>query len=423
MATLTLRILTNSGDTTKGSTLTNAELDQNLISLNNELKLATTNIATNTADILTKADVAGDEFTGGVSINRTAASSVTDYALHVKHSGGTTDAGRSLFSQGSTYGLALTLNSTSTTSATGSYQWVNVSTGAVLSTPIQFKYNGDVAFATGTKIQGDFSNATQSSRTAIQSSVTNGVTGVNVIPNGTATDTAIRAWNASDVTNGSYTDIATSAAGSFLRAEKSGTGSYLPLNIQVGGATQVSVSTAGIVAGSTTGYFSSPYTPASYAYASQHLSTTTAPFYSTCSLTGSAYYPMMKTQVTGGTKTVNFSIGALHNSDNTIDMVLHRINGDGTLGANAMRWTDAGTCLSAVHLTPSVTNTYDLGTTSLRWRNIYTQDLHLSNGIGDYTVIEGVENLYLVNNKTNKSFKFALIEVDPAEVPAKSQVS
>ena len=69
---------------------------------------------------------------------------------------------------------------------------------------------------------------------------------------------------------------------------------------------------------------------------------------------------------------------------------------------------------------PAATNTYDLGTTSLRWRNIYTQDLHLSNGIGDYTMIEGEENLYLVNNKTNKTFKFALIEVDPSEVPPKS---
>jgi hypothetical protein len=76
---------------------------------------------------------------------------------------------------------------------------------------------------------------------------------------------------------------------------------------------------------------------------------------------------------------------------------------------------------TARQINPEATNTYDLGTTGLRWRNIYTQDLHLSNGIGDYTVVEGEENLYLVNNKTNKSFKFALIEVDASEVPPKSQ--
>ena len=73
------------------------------------------------------------------------------------------------------------------------------------------------------------------------------------------------------------------------------------------------------------------------------------------------------------------------------------------------------------HFVPAVNNTLDLGSTSFRWRNIYTQDLHLSNGIGDYTIVEGEENLYLVNNKTNKSFKFALIAVDASEVPPKSQ--
>ena len=69
---------------------------------------------------------------------------------------------------------------------------------------------------------------------------------------------------------------------------------------------------------------------------------------------------------------------------------------------------------------PPATNTLDIGSASFRWRNIYTQDLHLSNGIGDYTVIEGEEDLFLVNNKSGKSFKFALIEVDPSVVPPKS---
>lgn len=77
---------------------------------------------------------------------------------------------------------------------------------------------------------------------------------------------------------------------------------------------------------------------------------------------------------------------------------------------------------SSGHFVPGATNTYDLGTTSLRWRNIYTQDLHLSNGIGDYTVVEGEQDLFLVNNKNGKSYKFALIEVDASEVPPKSEV-
>lgn len=70
---------------------------------------------------------------------------------------------------------------------------------------------------------------------------------------------------------------------------------------------------------------------------------------------------------------------------------------------------------------PAANNTYDLGSTSFRWRNIYTNDLHLSNGIGDYTVVEGEDELFLYNNKKGKVFKFALIEVDPSEAPPKAK--
>jgi hypothetical protein len=74
---------------------------------------------------------------------------------------------------------------------------------------------------------------------------------------------------------------------------------------------------------------------------------------------------------------------------------------------------------STGHVLPAATNTYDLGSSSARWRNIFTQDLHLSNGIGDYTIVEGEEELFLYNNKTQKVFKFALIEVDPSTAPKK----
>jgi hypothetical protein len=80
-----------------------------------------------------------------------------------------------------------------------------------------------------------------------------------------------------------------------------------------------------------------------------------------------------------------------------------------------------GAITAVGNVIPSATNLYDLGSTSLRWRNIFTQDLHLSNGIGDYTIIEGEEDLFLVNNKTGKSFKFMLKEVDNSEVPPKSE--
>ena len=78
--------------------------------------------------------------------------------------------------------------------------------------------------------------------------------------------------------------------------------------------------------------------------------------------------------------------------------------------------------MGSADFSPSATNTIDLGSASYRWRNIYTNDLHLSNGIGDYTVVEGEEDLFLVNNKSGKTFKFALIEVDPSVVPPKASV-
>ena len=77
------------------------------------------------------------------------------------------------------------------------------------------------------------------------------------------------------------------------------------------------------------------------------------------------------------------------------------------------------------HFRPAANNTYDLGTSSYRWRNIYTQDLQLSNEAnkdeggndvdgtwGDYTIQEGESDLYLINNRNGKKYKFNLTEVN-----------
>lgn len=81
----------------------------------------------------------------------------------------------------------------------------------------------------------------------------------------------------------------------------------------------------------------------------------------------------------------------------------------------------SGNYTSAGSMSPGTNNAVDLGSASFRWRNIYTNDLQLSNGIGDYTVVEGEEDLFLYNNKSGKTFKFALIEVDPSTVPPKAK--
>ena len=71
-------------------------------------------------------------------------------------------------------------------------------------------------------------------------------------------------------------------------------------------------------------------------------------------------------------------------------------------------------------LTPASSNTKDLGSNTLRWRNIYTADLQMSNEgsqndvdgtWGSYTIQEGHEDLFLLNKRTGKKFKFLLQEV------------
>jgi hypothetical protein len=68
---------------------------------------------------------------------------------------------------------------------------------------------------------------------------------------------------------------------------------------------------------------------------------------------------------------------------------------------------------------PGANGTQDLGTSSLRWGTVYTSDLSLSNGIGDYTIVEGEEKLYLYNNKNNKVYSFVLQEEDPSTATPK----
>lgn len=71
---------------------------------------------------------------------------------------------------------------------------------------------------------------------------------------------------------------------------------------------------------------------------------------------------------------------------------------------------------------PGSSNTTDLGSSTLRWRNIYTGDLSLSNDIGDWTIVEGEDDLFIYNNKKDKVYKFNLTEVDLAAAPPKKDV-
>lgn len=62
------------------------------------------------------------------------------------------------------------------------------------------------------------------------------------------------------------------------------------------------------------------------------------------------------------------------------------------------------------HLIPSPTATWDLGSATNRWRTVYTSDLSLKNEQGDWTIVEGAEDLFITNNRTGKRYRFVLEE-------------
>ena len=90
-----------------------------------------------------------------------------------------------------------------------------------------------------------------------------------------------------------------------------------------------------------------------------------------------------------------------------------------------LTWASAPTAdFSSVgeHVLPSADDTYNLGSATKQWANIFTGDLHLSNEskaegnivdgtTGNWTIQEGNDDLFILNNKSGKKYKFKLEEV------------
>tara|TARA_R100000329_G_scaffold132006_1_gene111454 strand:+ start:1205 stop:2083 length:879 start_codon:yes stop_codon:yes gene_type:complete len=92
-----------------------------------------------------------------------------------------------------------------------------------------------------------------------------------------------------------------------------------------------------------------------------------------------------------------------------------------TLGSTTVAQGNTVTALPGLHqVTPASNNQYSLGTDALRWSDIFTNDLNLSNEggqndidgtWGSYKIQEGEEHLYLINKRNGKKYKFNLTEV------------
>ena len=72
------------------------------------------------------------------------------------------------------------------------------------------------------------------------------------------------------------------------------------------------------------------------------------------------------------------------------------------------------------HLIPNGNNNYDLGSSSSGWRNLYVNDAHFSNKggsnsvdgtWGDWTLQEGENDIFMINNRTGKKFAITMREV------------
>lgn len=179
--------------------------------------------------------------------------------------------------------------------------------------------SGTLSVARGGTGTGDFAtagipyvNGTTAFTTATAAQIVSAI-GTTEVANATYADSAGTATSAGSVTNGVYT-----------------TGDQT-----IGGVKTFSSQITGTT---TTG-----------SYASQNTAGTA--FFTEISQSGSSYAPAIKIKSSGAGTTRFYSFGALHNTDNTIDAVVHGINLDGTTNNQAWRFTSAGDFISPQNVT------------------------------------------------------------------------
>ena len=111
-----------------------------------------------------------------------------------------------------------------------------------------------------------------------------------------------------------------------------------------------------------------------------------------------------------GTGNMDFVVGSLYSDT----YIIYGVGSDQN-GRIGIHIDTAGQVL------PGADNAQNLGSSTKRWKNIYSADLHCSNKgskndvdgtWGDYTIQEGESDLFLINNRSGKKYKFNLTEVN-----------
>ena len=176
------------------------------------------------------------------------------------------------------------------------------------------------------------------------------------------------------------------------------------LGTQVGSAAQLLVSKNGVI--------QRPGTDFTLASGGSQISFTTAP------ASGDSIFIV---EISG-------AVGGPMNRDINGEELILDVDGDSSITADTDDQIDfkvGGSDklrITATALVPSSDDTYDLGTSSLQFRDIYTGDLNLNNTksrnnevdgtSGSWTIQEGENDLYILNRLNGKKFKFKLEEIE-----------
>jgi len=110
-------------------------------------------------------------------------------------------------------------------------------------------------------------------------------------------------------------------------------------------------------------------------------------------------------------------IKIVYSNGTDIVEVINNVLGNITTGT-----ITSGAITATGHILPGANDTYDLGASGNVWRNLYTGDLHLSNQAknegnivdgtkGSWTLQEGKDDIFLINNNSNEKFKIKLEKV------------
>ena len=126
---------------------------------------------------------------------------------------------------------------------------------------------------------------------------------------------------------------------------------------------------------------------------------------------------------TGKSGYANFSIGSgIPNisAENAGKVLKVRYGGQGVEWSATSNDVSGSMSVSG-SITPTIDNFHNLGSATHRWANLHTGDIQLSNEgtegnevdgtTGSWTIQEGEDDLYLLNRKNGKKYKFKLEEI------------